>query len=86
MLRFVLILALVALASAFVRTPMRAQRIVAPKMLPLEEMPMLIAKASEPRPTLEGNPIIAFLLLSAVIMGSLPGFLSAFEKKYAPKN
>jgi len=82
MLRIVLILALVALASAFVRTPMRAQRIVAPKMLPLEEMPMLIAKASEP---IEGNPIFAFVLLSAAIMGSLPGFLSAFEKP-APKN
>ena len=28
----------------------------------------------------EGNPFVAFLFISAAIMGSLPGFLSAFEK------
>jgi len=77
MFRFVLVLALLAVASAFVRMPMRAQRIAAPKMLPLEELPMLVAKASEP---IEGNPIFGFVLIAAAIMGSLPGFLSAFEK------
>jgi len=32
----------------------------------------------------EGNPFVAFLFISAAIMGSLPGFLSAFEGKAAP--
>ena len=32
----------------------------------------------------EGNPFVAFLFISAAIMGSLPGFLSAFESKAVP--
>ena len=32
----------------------------------------------------EGNPFVAFLFISAAIMGSLPGLLSAFESKAVP--
>ena len=32
----------------------------------------------------EGNPFVAFLFISAAIMGTLPGFLSAFEGKAVP--
>ena len=48
MFRLVLALALFAAASAFVRTPMRVQRVLAPKMVPLEEIAFTVAKASEP--------------------------------------
>ena len=82
MFRLILALALFAVASAFVRTPMRVQRALAPKMVPLEEVAFTVAQASEP---IEGNPIFAFVLIAGAIMGSLPGFLSAFEKPPATK-
>jgi len=89
------VLAIFALASAF--APRAALARVANKRSTLQLHPIdfisstapLIAQASDPvwgasAPVGDGNPIFAFVLIAGAIMGSLPGFLRAFEKPNTP--
>ena len=85
------LLAILAMASAFAPRPALARVAIKRSTLQLHPFDFisstapLIAQAADPvwganAPVGDGNPIFASLLIAGAIMGSLPGFLRAFEK------